>query len=133
MQGPGTSTQTSERQFFDRPADDEPGLAIQISQNVAVTRRGVSLSAALRRRMGLGQDLLPAVSRAFGRDYDRGSLFLFVPVFAGSGAIVYFSLPSEPRLSAILFGLTALAGFKLLARERHLTGMGLSAAVLVVM
>ncbi|MBP0657174.1 hypothetical protein J8J20_25200, partial [Mycobacterium tuberculosis] len=29
--------------------------------------------------------------------------------------------------------MTALAGFKLLARERHLTGMGLSAAVLVVM
>lgn len=133
MQGPGTSTQTSERQFFDRPADDEPGLATQISQNVAVTRRGVSLSAALRRRMGLGQDLLPAVSRACGRDYDRGSLFLFVPVFAGSGAIVYFGLPVEPRLSAILFGLTALAGFKLLARERHLIGMCLSAAVLVVM
>ncbi|PRD58652.1 ComEC/Rec2-related protein [Phyllobacterium myrsinacearum] len=132
MQGPATSTQTSERQFFDRPADDEPGIATQMPRDNAVGAPRVSLSARLRWRIGLGRDLLPAISQAFWRDHDRGSLFLFVPVFAGSGAIVYFCLPSEPRLSAILFGLTALAGFKLLAHERHLAGMCLSAALLIV-
>lgn len=133
MQGPVTSTQTSERHFFDRPADDEPDIATQIPLDVAVSRRGASLYAKLRRRIRLGRDFLPAAfPQAFGWDYDRGSPFLLVPVFAGSGAIVYFSLPSEPRLSAILFGLTALAGFKLLAHGRYLTGMCLSAALLIV-
>jgi ComEC/Rec2-related protein len=136
MQGRVTSTQTSERHFFDRPVGDGPPAATQISQDLAVTGQGTHLLAKLRRRIQQGYDpfggLLVAIPLAFRREYDHGSFFLFTPVFAGSGAIIYFSLPAEPRLSAILFGLTALVGLKLLARERHLTGICLSATLLIV-
>ncbi|WP_210278206.1 ComEC/Rec2 family competence protein [Phyllobacterium myrsinacearum] len=136
MQGSVTGTQTSERHFFDRLPDDEPDIVTQIPPGAAVFRQSVSLSAKLRRTIGQGHNpvrlLFVAISMAFSREYDRGNFFLFTPVFAGSGAVLYFSLPSEPRLSAILFGLTALAGFKLRARERYLTGVWLSMALLIV-
>jgi competence protein ComEC len=46
---------------------------------------------------------------------ERGTLFLFLPVFTGTGAILYFSTTSEPRLSALLSALTVLAACHALA------------------
>ncbi|MEK1855491.1 MAG: hypothetical protein AAAC48_27425 [Phyllobacterium sp.] len=45
-------------------------------------------------------------------------MFLFLPVFAGTGAIVYFNSGVEPRRSAISPGLTVLVGLHALAHAR---------------
>ncbi|SFJ13392.1 ComEC/Rec2-related protein [Phyllobacterium sp. CL33Tsu] len=68
----------------------------------------------------------------FSQEIERGTLFLFLPVCCGIGAIIYFSASAEPRLSAILFGLTLLVGLMQLAHSRPRTRLALDFAVAVV-
>lgn len=136
MRRPVTSTQTSERHFFDRLDVDERDFATQIPQDEADFPERSNLLAKTRRTVATGwhwvRYIPSSIPLAFSREYDRGNFFLFVPVFAGSGAVVYFSLPTEPRLSAILFGLTALSGLKLLAVNRRLISLCLTIALCVI-
>ena len=59
-----------------------------------------------------------AVRALLHQEVERGTFFLFVPVFIGAGAILYFSAATEPRLGAIPFGLTFLFALLCLADAR---------------
>ncbi|QND52784.1 ComEC family competence protein [Phyllobacterium sp. 628] len=136
MQRRETDTQTSERHFFLPPMADEVAIAGQTTQNEIVASAGESLAArerrlAIRARLYFRLVLL-AFPRALAREYDRGSFFLFVPVFAGGGAIGYFNLPEEPKLSAMLFGLTTLTGLRFLAENRQRIKFSLTIALTII-
>ncbi|WP_172982588.1 ComEC/Rec2 family competence protein [Phyllobacterium sp. SYP-B3895] len=73
-----------------------------------------------------------AAPTLFSQEIERGTLFLFLPVCCGIGAIIYFGASAEPRLSAILFGLTLLVGLMQLAHARPRTRLALAFAVAVV-
>jgi len=68
----------------------------------------------------------------FSEEQEHGTYFLFLPVFAAIGAILYFSLPSEPRWQPLLSGLAVLLTTRVLAQRRQLTAMMLTFAIAVV-
>lgn len=63
---------------------------------------------------------------------DRGAAFLWLPVVMGTGAVIYFALPSEPSLSSILLASVLLAGLAWLARGRQALKLSISALFLIV-
>ena len=84
---------------------DETSPAGRWLQPVPALRRG-GLPARLRERAGLVKFEQP-VSRLMDAERDR--LFLWAPVAFGVGIAVYFSLPREPSLAAVLL-LCAVTG-----------------------
>jgi ComEC/Rec2-related protein len=66
------------------------------------------------------------------REEEHGTRFLFLPVFAGAGAITYFSLPFEPRWQPLLAGLTVLVCLRILARRRQIAAHALTFAIAVL-
>jgi competence protein ComEC len=84
-----------------------------------------------RSRFGAG-DLIPAIKAALVLEWERGTAFLLIPVFLAVGIVAYYSLPTEPSLSAVAVGaaMLSLAGF--LARARPAIHLSLLALVLVV-
>ncbi|UXN60235.1 hypothetical protein [Phyllobacterium zundukense] len=136
MEGPATRTKTREQQFFLRPdSGGDYEIATQTRTSDLVVEKE-SWPAKLR---GLGnsaraqlQALPLTIPKAFNCEVDRGTLFLFLPVFAGVGAIFYFNAAVEPRLSAILSGMTFLVGCHALAQARPVMRLVLLFAIALV-
>jgi ComEC/Rec2-related protein len=135
MEGPVTKTRTSEQLFFlpgnagkeiaTRTGSGELGISIE--HGFAVVLRERARSARLH-----VHSVLVAIPTAFSNEIGRGTLFMLLPVFAGTGAILYFSFPAEPQLSAILSGLTVLIGCHALAGARPMMRLVLLLAISVV-
>ncbi len=111
---------------------DQPVLAIR------GRFQGFALPGALR---GVAPRHLPAfvvtaamasMSALLATERDRRVGFLLAPCLLGGGAAWYFSLLQEPRLSAIVLGLAALALARFFARGRVLLAPLLAAAMLFV-
>ncbi len=64
------------------------------------------------------RNITAAASSDLAEEWDRGTAFLWIPVFLGAGALTYFSLEAEPALSALLPGLLVLSVFAFLSRNR---------------
>ena len=135
MEGPAARTKTREQLFFLRPDSGGYEIATQTRASDLVAEEG-SWPAKLR---GLGnsaraqlQSALLTIPTAFNCEIDRGTLFLFLPVFSGIGAIFYFNAAVEPRLSAILSGLTVLIGCHVLAQARPMIRLVLLFATALV-
>ncbi|MBC2885086.1 ComEC/Rec2 family competence protein [Ochrobactrum sp. CM-21-5] len=75
----------------------------------------------LRERLFLGLSAMSGViSDQMGREIGRGLFFLLLPVLAGSGAIVYFTLPFEPDWLPLLSILIFLVIGRVTARRSFL-------------
>lgn len=59
------------------------------------------------------------LGRAAAEEREHGHLFLFVPVFVGSGAAIWYGLPDEPALHSILLALLVLSWPACWLRHRH--------------
>lgn len=98
-------------------------------------------SAALR-RVAVGKFDLSAASWqvwdarirvALSQEAARGTLFLWLPILLGSGALVYFALPVEPPAYAVVSGLLALALTAFLASGKPLVRAVTLAALIVLL
>ena len=83
----------------------------------------------LRRLTAARARLVPAVRAALVTELERGTPFLFVPVFLAVGALAYFAADSEPAFATVIASVAVLAGLRWLARERLLLQLALSAAL----
>ncbi|MBL8584723.1 MAG: ComEC/Rec2 family competence protein, partial [Rhizobiaceae bacterium] len=101
---------------------------------LAPPQRPAAVSSAVREWIGSASPGLSALSRAvlrtFALELDRGTAFLFAPVFMAVGAVVYFALPAEP-------GVAPLAALALLAlamtwASRGRIGTNLAAAAILM-
>ncbi|ATU91627.1 hypothetical protein B5P45_06245 [Phyllobacterium zundukense] len=135
MESPVAKTKTRERLFF-LPGNASNEIATQTGNSELVTHNEHRFPARLRERKRFVrsriQSILLAVPTAFNSEIERGTLFLFLPVLAGTGAILYFNFPAEPQLSAILSGLTFLVGCHALAHARPMIRLVLVLAVAIV-
>jgi ComEC/Rec2-related protein len=135
MEGPATRTKTREQLFFLRPDSGGYEIATQTRLRDLVVEKE-NWPARLRRLGNSARTQLQsiplAIPRAFNCEIDRGTLFLFLPVFAGIGAIFYFNAAVEPRLSAILSGMTLLIGCHALAQARPMLRLVLLLAIALV-
>jgi ComEC/Rec2-related protein len=71
----------------------------------------------------------PAVRAALTTELDRGTPFLFVPVFMAAGALVYFASGSEPAFATVAASVAVLALLTRLARSRLVLHLALSAVL----
>ncbi|MBB3148008.1 hypothetical protein FHS21_004449 [Phyllobacterium trifolii] len=135
MEGPATRTKTREQQFFLRPDSGGYEIATQTRTSDLVVEKE-SWPTKLRGLRNSARTQLHsvplAIPKAFNCEVDRGTLFLFLPVFAGIGAIFYFNAAVEPRLSAILSGMTFLVGCHALAQARPVMRLVLLFAIALV-
>lgn len=77
--------------------------------------------------------LAQAAAKALATEWERGTAFLFVPVFLSAGVLVYFSLAGEPRFLPLISGTLALATALYTARNRFVPKLCLAAALLFVL
>ncbi|TDQ34497.1 uncharacterized protein DUF4131 [Phyllobacterium brassicacearum] len=103
----------------DAAAIDDNRFAITVPEREGFARSQIS---SIRR----------AVPTVLNSEMERGKLFLLVPVFTGTGAIFYFAAATEPRLSAILCGLTAVAGLHALAHARAMARLLLLLCIAII-
>lgn len=94
-------------------------------------RAGKSISPGLS-RLRL-RNLASAFRSALVLEWERGTAFLFIPVFLAAGIVFYYALPTEPGLAALVGSgaLLSLAGF--LARTRPAFHLSIMVVFLVVM
>ena len=91
-------------------------------------RRMIRYLARLRERQA-GEGALAA---AFARERAHGHFFLFVPVFLGAGAALWFAAASDPSLPALILFTAAMAWPALRLRHREdWTALAAGAAFLV--
>lgn len=81
----------------------------------------------------LGKRLNADMRAALSREAARGTLFLWLPVLLGSGALAYFALPVEPPAYAVVCGLLALALVAFLAAGKPLLRGAVLAALIVLL
>lgn len=121
MAEPSTDEKTSERLFWFQPESLGQPL-VKTSGTVTIDHYGVGPNgrvAVFKRSVeGKLQAIAHGIPAAINDEIARGAKFLFLPVFAGTGAILYFGASGEPRLSPMILGITLLVGFYLLAHNR---------------
>jgi ComEC/Rec2-related protein len=71
--------------------------------------------------------LRAAIDSALATELDRGTPFLFIPVFLAAGALAYFALDSEPAFPIVAAAVAVLALLARLARSRLVLHLALSA------
>ena len=76
--------------------------------------------------------LRTSIREAAITEWERGTLFLFVPVCLSVGALAYFHISWEPPFAPLLSGVVALSAAYFLARSKFLLRIVLLAALLVV-
>lgn len=133
---PAANEKTSELLFWFPPERAGQELATTFDNNQPA-RHGES-----NRRSGsdLGQlaigarvrTVVHAIPVALGAEIDRGTVFLFLPVFAAFGTVTYFNCAVEPKLSAIVSGLTVLFGCYMLAQARPIIRLVVLFALAIV-
>ncbi|WP_202329317.1 ComEC/Rec2 family competence protein [Mesorhizobium sp. L-8-3] len=124
--------------FAMRPAArDHPGgaPADPVEEN---DRGGISARppGAIRRRLPSGlrlPELGTAIGEALVTEWERGTAFLFIPVFLAAGAIAYYSIETEPGLSSLAGGVAILCAASLLARTRPLLQLAVAALLLILL
>lgn len=108
MEGPVAKTKTSERLFF-LPGNADNTISTQTGSSELANVDDNRIPARLRERRQLARSYIRsasiAIPTAYNSEVERGTVFLFLPVFAGTGAIVYFNSGVEPRCSAISSGI----------------------------
>lgn len=72
-----------------------------------------------------------AATAALALELDRGTPFLFVPVFLGLGAVLYYGFPYEPAFQPMIGGTLAMALLLRLVPARHQMTRLMAMAVLV--
>ncbi len=77
--------------------------------------------------------LAAAAKDALTLEQERGTVFLFVPVFLAAGAATYFLLPAEPATWALASDAAALAAAMRLARSRPVLRLAFAAALIFVL
>ena len=102
------------------------------ARGLSPTLRGISvfspaLPPAVRRR------LRPALREAYATEWERGTAFLFVPVFLAAGALAYFALNHEPGFSALGVSVVVLGALAWLARSRLVLNLVLAALICLVL
>ncbi|MEK1891198.1 MAG: ComEC/Rec2 family competence protein [Phyllobacterium sp.] len=135
MEEPKTRSKIDERLFYFRFQDPENAVVttVEVAQNdVAAPGHGQVAKRRIASALSAARHAAAAIPTLVNQEIERGTLILFVPVCAGIGAILYFSGSAEPRLSAILFGLTALIGLLSLAHSRPLMRLALLFALAIV-
>jgi len=73
-----------------------------------------------------------SIRRHATTEWERGTAFLFIPVFMAAGVIIYFSVPFEPSALPLFTTGTALAVMILLARGRFRLQVVLAALLLII-
>ncbi|MCO4316516.1 ComEC family competence protein [Phyllobacterium sp. 21LDTY02-6] len=116
----------------------ESGLAPPSSGNLPVpdTERRAA-RPAIARGMAAGLALAAergrhAASVALRHEAARGTTFLLLPVFAGTGSVLYFTAAAEPRLSSAIFGLVLLGALRWMAADRPLLRLAVTFALALV-
>ncbi|WP_341872231.1 DUF4131 domain-containing protein [Pseudaminobacter salicylatoxidans] len=72
-----------------------------------------------------------AATAALALELDRGTPFLFVPVFLGLGAVLYYGFPYEPAFQPMIGGTLVMALLLRLVPARHQMTRLMAMAVLV--
>ncbi|WP_295814299.1 ComEC/Rec2 family competence protein [uncultured Nitratireductor sp.] len=98
-------------------------------------RRGSSFRAAARRwRIAdRAAAFVAGIISAATREAQRGTLFLWLPVLLGCGALIYFALPVEPPVYALGSGVAVCAIAIILSNGRPGLQRSLLAALLVLL
>ncbi len=73
--------------------------------------------------------IIHALTEASNLEVARGLFFLLLPVMAGFGAVIYFTLPFEPDWLPLLSILALLAVMRVLARRKYLVAQWLTLAL----
>src|SRR5262249_45729754 len=101
------------------PAGIEPAAGPPLVSGSALGRTAKARLKITRIvRPGAASLLRTAVQDAITTEWERGTIFLFTPVFLGAGALVYFSIDSEPGFSELGFGVLATVIATWLSRSR---------------
>lgn len=121
MVEPSTDEKTSERLFWFQSESVGQAL-VKTPAAGAIDRHGLGTKESVtdfKRTIERSlQAFANAIPVAISDEAARGTKFLFLPVFAGTGAIIYFSASGEPRLSPMVLGITLFVGCYLLAQNR---------------
>ncbi|KXF77360.1 hypothetical protein ATN84_08170 [Paramesorhizobium deserti] len=127
--------EVDERLLLKRPGFAVPpaeALPERIQATTFLPERREALFPARQHIVARVQSFGGSVARLLSEEQEHGTYFLFLPVFAAIGAILYFSLPSEPRWQPLLSGLTVLITIRILAHRRQLMAMALTFAIAVL-
>ncbi len=99
--------EVSERWLFAAPAELLFRNAPAPRDGTAVRKPRVEPRATADPRAFLPQRPIPvrwnarSALRALALEYDRGTAFLFLPVFLAAGVVTYFALPAEPGIASL--------------------------------
>ncbi|MBV2144591.1 ComEC family competence protein [Falsochrobactrum sp. TDYN1] len=83
------------------------------------------------RLAGLFTKTFDAIGIVWGREAGRGLVFLLLPVFAGCGALIYFTLSFEPYWLPLLSILTGLIIVRILVRAHFMPAQILTLVVVL--
>ena len=139
MEGTGGQKTAGERAHFAAPGEAAP---TPIEAAVAPSTPAF-LAAEPLARSRIAADLAPwskrfafvrprAFSAALVVEQERGSAFLFIPVFMAAGAVVYFAMDTEPGLTALAASTMLLGAALVLARGNQIAAALLAALLLVI-
>lgn len=78
-------------------------------------------------------DIGAAVGQALTIEWERGTAFLFIPIFLAVGAVAYFSLGAEPSLVSLAGGVALLSAAALIARAHPVLLLAVAALLLVLL
>ena len=107
---------------------DTPAPAPERRGLVPMRHPTPQLSAAILRLKARAR-FGPAVRAALATELERGTAFLFVPVFLAVGALAYFVAETEPAFATVIASVAVIGVLRWLARERLLLQLALSAAL----
>src|SRR5262245_11624192 len=99
---------------------DTPAPALERRGLVPTRHPTPQLLAAILRLKAARARLGPAVRAALVTELERGTAFLFVPVFLAVGALAYFAADSEPAFATVFASVAVIGVLRWLARERVL-------------
>jgi competence protein ComEC len=95
--------------------------------------RRAEVAGSRRRPILSARHLLADATKAAAIEFDRGLVFLLVPVFLAGGVILYFSLPAEPGWMQPSATALALAVLSFSARRRSVLQLVFGMAFLVAL
>lgn len=72
-----------------------------------------------------------ATREALATEWERGTAFLFIPIFLATGAVSYFALPAEPTFVGLAGGVALLSAASFLARTRPALHLAVVALLLI--
>ena len=142
MDGTGGQKTAGERAHFAAPGEAAPAPI-----ETAAPTSGAPMPANIRAKplvwSRIPADLVPLsgwvafalpreVVAALVTEQERGSAFLFVPVFMAAGAVVYFAMDTEPGLTAVAASTVLLGAALVLTRGNQIAAALLAALLLVV-